>query len=403
MLQIHLQFLLTSVLFATVQAELAPPFRIEVGGSDLVIEGGHSSVWMGDVNSDGLPDLAVTDQLGYGLRLYPNAGTPGHPKFGANYLEIPLQLLPGALMEPHFKPNSYPDRLNAGTTIQLVDLDQDDENDLLGATSAGITYWWKGLGQRKFGPPQLLTDQFPEASFSGATSVMAADMNRDGFLDFAYGGKRLRVSRGEKSQTSSISLDPARGGSGPRPLGGAALVMTDWDGDQKMDVVFATKYGALGWLKNITEQDERWQFAERQFFIEEGKRDPNSALPPAPGGYLRPWVVDWNGDGKSDIVTAVTSEEKVEAQQDKQKHSNRYMRARKGMMEAATRYEKARGKFLKGVSANDPRKLHAWAVARKENPEYQMLWQKLQKELEDFAPYEDTIKAESHFVVHLRL
>jgi len=61
--------------------ELLPPFRIEARGEGIDVEGGHAAPFLADLDGDGLLDLLV-GQFGQGrLRLYPNRGAPGAPRF----------------------------------------------------------------------------------------------------------------------------------------------------------------------------------------------------------------------------------------------------------------------------------------------------------------------------------
>lgn len=61
--------------------ELQAPFAVEAGGRVLDVAGGNSAPGWADLTGDGLPDLLV-GQLEEGrVRLYPNVGTRGAPRF----------------------------------------------------------------------------------------------------------------------------------------------------------------------------------------------------------------------------------------------------------------------------------------------------------------------------------
>ena len=63
--------------------ELAPPFLVEAGGRALDVPGGTSAPFLHDLDGDGRLDLLVGQFAEGRLRVYPNVGEPGAPRFDA--------------------------------------------------------------------------------------------------------------------------------------------------------------------------------------------------------------------------------------------------------------------------------------------------------------------------------
>jgi hypothetical protein len=61
--------------------ELAPPFLVEAGGRAIDVEGGNSAPFLHDLDGDGLADLLVGQFAEGRMRVYPNVGRHGAPRF----------------------------------------------------------------------------------------------------------------------------------------------------------------------------------------------------------------------------------------------------------------------------------------------------------------------------------
>src|SRR6516162_1833366 len=75
--------ILASMLVAAdpVATDLAPPVPLQAGGQPINVDMGHAAPFVADLKGDGKMVLLV-GQFGQGkLRLYPNIGTKGNPKF----------------------------------------------------------------------------------------------------------------------------------------------------------------------------------------------------------------------------------------------------------------------------------------------------------------------------------
>ena len=64
-----------------VAGDLSPPVRLQAGGHPINVDMGHAAPFVADLKGDGHVVLLV-GQFGQGkLRLYPNIGSRGEPKF----------------------------------------------------------------------------------------------------------------------------------------------------------------------------------------------------------------------------------------------------------------------------------------------------------------------------------
>jgi hypothetical protein len=77
--------ILATLLLAPAQPnpELAPPVRLTANGKPINVEIGHAAPCYADLDGSGKKVLLVGQFAGGKLRIYPNQGTAGEPKFEA--------------------------------------------------------------------------------------------------------------------------------------------------------------------------------------------------------------------------------------------------------------------------------------------------------------------------------
>ncbi len=112
-----------------------------------------------------------------------------------------------------------------------------------------------------------------------------ARVRSDGRLDLKP-GERIPDEHG-----APIKLD----GKG-RETGRATLTVMDWDGDGKLDLIVSNaieSFDGLRWYRNIGTR-EKWVLA----------RQPNLALNLPWNHYQLLDPIDWDGDGKTDLIAA---------------------------------------------------------------------------------------------------
>ena len=69
------------LVFACSGGGLAPPFLVEAGEGVIDVPGGNSAPFLHDLDGDGLPDLLVGQFEDGCVRVYPNRGQRGAPRF----------------------------------------------------------------------------------------------------------------------------------------------------------------------------------------------------------------------------------------------------------------------------------------------------------------------------------
>ncbi len=139
-------------------------------------------------------------------------------------------------------------------------------------------------------------------------SVSVADMNGDQLPDLVvgdlHGYLRIYMNSGKKGKpqfTTNILVQTFLG-LNPR------IYVTDWDGDMDNDIIFGTFYGDFQVLRNIgTVKEPRFTSS---MGLPRFCEDPVIGLPRLMLGkdplvlgiYTAPWVMDWDKDGKKDLI-----------------------------------------------------------------------------------------------------
>jgi hypothetical protein len=196
----------------------------------------------------------------------------------------------------------------------LVDFDGDGIADLLSGSWPGHLYFFKGLGKGAFAAGEKLKDKKGEEIKIGqATTVFACDWRGTGRLDLLVGDMAGNVwlvpndgakgkpefGRATKLQADGKDIQVSHGDSHP--------VMADWDHNGKPGLIVGDGDGGVTWYANVGTRSEPKLAAgvtlvpgtpmEEQF---NQKYDPKA--PPKRGGRAKVCVVDFNGDGKLDLL-----------------------------------------------------------------------------------------------------
>jgi len=205
-----------------------------------------------------------------------------------------------------------------------VDIDADGRIDLLSGSyvsenmGPGHIYLFRGLRRGRFAPGELLlnqsgtpvelaTDQYR----SIATAPHACDWDMDGDLDLLIGSMSGEVclitnnGTAEDYRFSATEIVLEAGGRPIRVPGGESGPRTaDWDGDGVIDLLVSAADGSVIFFRNNGTNEDRI-LAEGDFLIGpamwmtqvlEHDKDP------IPGKGARIHIVDWNGDGKLDLL-----------------------------------------------------------------------------------------------------
>jgi len=286
---------------------LGPVQFVQAGQSPTDIDVGDYSVpSLADFDSDGLPDLIVSDGPDVSnrgrVRVYLNRGTRQVPRFDdffhvqadGNDLTFVRQ---GCLV-------GFP---------RVVYWDGDGRKDLLIGQADGTIKLYLNVGTDTaptFDAGRLLTVGEPGAkapiNVRGRTTPAVADWNTDGRKDLVVGSVDglIRVYLNEGTDD-----DPDFRTERFVTLGGANLivptersspVVVDFDGDGLADLVCGNTKGQVLFYRNVgTAAEPRFDGYE---FLRSDGAVIDIDTGPTDGVQSRPAVCDWSGDGRPDLL-----------------------------------------------------------------------------------------------------
>jgi len=197
----------------------------------------------------------------------------------------------------------YDDRV----TPRLADWDGDGAPDLISGTQGRRLHWMKGRrveGELRFEKPRIFTRDGKPMLHPHRSLPAVFDWNGDGKLDLVallessdlavypgHGGDALGApiplltTAGEPVRAALIIISPDINTS---PSGRTGIAVADWDGDGRPDLITHKHY-----------MDGR-VLLHRQ--AADGRFEPPVKLLHFPSHLAGPSVVDWNGDGRLDIL-----------------------------------------------------------------------------------------------------
>jgi hypothetical protein len=217
-----------------------------------------------------------------------------------------------------------------------VDLDGDGLTDILSGSWPGEIYLFRRQKDGTFGEGEPLKDKAGQPVNPGsAAAAFAHDWDGDDRLDLIAGtvDGSVWLLRNVGERKKPVFADPEELPADGKPVkvdGDAAPVVADWDGDAKPDLVVGADDGSVVWFHN-TGKAKTPKLGPAQILVPKSVAAQGSRPDPGTGEWgtrAKPCVVDWNGDGKPDLLLgdvnayfegkpAQTPEEKAEEERAK--------------------------------------------------------------------------------------
>jgi hypothetical protein len=177
-----------------------------------------------------------------------------------------------------------------------------------------VVYWFRGIGDGKFGSRQVLLDSSTEDSTVAMSTGNLIDYDGDGDLDIIVGDVKgyvsLSLNEGTKAEPKFLKRGRLKVGSNDlKVVQKSDPWPVDWDGDGRIDLLIGDEAGDASFFRGREDgsfeqgvslftgepvDPARKYMATRRLLDEHGRV--------IPGYRLRLTTHDWNGDGKLDLL-----------------------------------------------------------------------------------------------------
>ena len=184
-----------------------------------------------------------------------------------------------------------------------MDLNGDGNNDVLTGSWPGELFVFKGT-EKGFSKQEKLINLAGKVLQPGSASTLfAADWNRDGHLDLICGNieGQIKVYPGlgdsEKLRFDVERLIYCGDEEIVTPGGDSSPILVDWDGDGHLDLLTGSGSGQVLYYRNRGEKGAEPKFSEPEVLIRGGSKTSKY-----PGTRTKICAYDWNNDGKLDLL-----------------------------------------------------------------------------------------------------
>lgn len=221
-----------------------------------------------------------------------------------------------------------------------MDFDGDGDTDILtGSYSPGDLYLFRRGSDGKF-TREILKDRHGKNLQFTASVPFAADWNGDGVLDLIVGDIQGSVHfiQNEGSAKALLFGSPQQLSADGKPIqaghGDSGPIVADWDGDRVPDLLVGCGDGSVQFYRNLGTPKEAKLAAPRTLVAKspEGKAWNGELKDLEWGARVKICAVDWNGDGKLDLLLGdrssvkgtapnLSESEKAEAEKARKRHA----------------------------------------------------------------------------------
>ncbi len=191
-----------------------------------------------------------------------------------------------------------------------MDLDGDGKADVISGSWSGTITLFKRDGDKFAGGEKLKHADGKPVNPANGSHAFAFDWNGDGKIDLIIGtaGGEVLFAPNIGTRTKPVFGEAKPLSAGGKPIaidhGDAAPVVADWDGDGLPDLVVGGGNGSVVWFHNVGGRKEP-KLAAAKLLVPPSPspwRDDKSKRPGEWGVRARPAVIDWDGDGKLDLL-----------------------------------------------------------------------------------------------------
>ncbi len=290
-----------------------PPIRVRADGQfiDSGAAWGHSAPCIEDIDGDGLEDLIVGDFSGT-FKIYQNMGTAKEPVYQQQ-----------GFVQAGDAKAAVTIYCCIGGQARFHDLNGDGIRDMISNSyDPGHCYVFWGMPNQRFAPREELLDKNgvpvrstpdqAQAVQSFGSFFELVDWDDDGDLDILIGcfdgTLKLRINEGTetKPEFAANNIDVQLGDEPLKVKAHLCPKVADWDGDGSWDIITGCDDGSVTFFRNVGRKAMPVFASGVTLVPAHAGNGYNRAIwddsQVVPGIRSQVEVVDYNGDGKLDLI-----------------------------------------------------------------------------------------------------